>query len=375
MQKDNINIFLQKRIILIIGIISIFGLIMIFDTSLGLYAQRYHYIMLQTLWFILGSVTAFIFYKLNYKIIEKFSLLLISGVIFLLLLVIFSSHVVNGATRWITFLNLVNVQPSEFAKIFFITYIAYWMVNKSKVIEKCNTFKENFKVFLMPYLLITSLIAGLIVLEKDLGTAIIIISIAILILFSTDHSKFAKLNILTTGIYFFIVALISIIVEPYRLQRLLTYFSAKGHSSITSSGYQIHQILLTLGSGGLLGVGFTQSIQKNQYLVGNTSITDSIFVVIANELGFITAILLILLYLYFIYLIFKVSINTKNIDGKIIAAGIGFWIATQVFINIAANTGILPLTGVPLPLISYGGSSILSLFIAFGILLNINKNG
>ena len=374
MQKDKINTFLQKRLTLTIGIISIFGLIMIFDTSLGLYTQRYHYIMLQTLWFIIGAIVAFILYHISYELIEKFSLIFIIGIILLLILVILTSHNVNGSTRWITFLHLVNVQPSEFAKIFFITYIAYWIVKRKEIINECKSFKENFEKFLLPYLLITSFIAGLIVLEKDLGTAIIIISISILILISTDHSKFTKLNIFITFIYFFIAALISIIIEPYRLQRLLTYFS-QGKTAITSSGYQIHQILLTLGSGGLLGVGFTQSVQKNQYLVGNTSITDSIFAVIASELGFITAILLILLYLYLIYLIFKVAVNTKNTDGKIIASGIGFWIATQVFVNISANIGVLPLTGVPLPLISYGGSSILSLFIAFGILLNINKNG
>ncbi|MCL4392691.1 FtsW/RodA/SpoVE family cell cycle protein [Patescibacteria group bacterium] len=373
MKQDNIHTFLQKRIILVIGIISVFGLIMVFDTSLGLYAQRYHYIMLQTIWFILGSIVAFVLYHINYKIVEKFSLLLIIIVVILLILVIFTSHAVNGSTRWFTFLNFVNVQPSEFAKIFFITYIAYWITRKKNITKEYTTFKENFKLFLLPYLLITSALAGLIVLEKDLGTAIIIVSISILILFSTDHSKFAKLNIVTVGIYFFILALISIVVEPYRLQRLLTYLS-KGKSSITSAGYQIHQILLTLGSGGLLGVGFTQSVQKNQYLVGNTSITDSIFAIIAEELGFITALLLILLYLYLIYLIFKVSINSKNFDGKIIAAGIGFWIAVQVFVNISANIGVLPLTGVPLPLISYGGSSIIAFFIAFGILLNINRN-
>ncbi len=366
--------YLQKRIIIVTIIISIIGIVMVFDGSLGLYAGRYHYILLQSLWMIIGAITGFIIYKVNYKLFQKYSFLLMILAIFLLIVVIVLSRKINGSARWINLLNFANFQPSEFAKFAFITYISAWFVKRQKIIDSIKTFSDDLKKLLLPFLAITAFIAGLIVLEKDLGTTIIIILIALFMLILGDSSKYLKLNLLISFFTFILAGVLAIVIEPYRVQRLLTYLSSsKSNNFLQGAGYQVHQIMIAIGSGGLLGVGFTQSVQKNQYLVGTTSITDSIFAVLAEEMGLIGSILLIVLYLYLVYLIFKVAIRSGSSFGKFMAAGIGIWIGAQAMLNIAANIGIIPLTGIPLPLISYGGSSVIILLTAIGFVLNINK--
>ncbi len=366
--------YLQKRIIIVTIIISVIGIVMVFDGSLGLYAGRYHYILFQSLWMVLGSIAGFIIYKVDYKLFQKYSFLLMILAIFLLFVVIILSRKINGSTRWINLLNFANFQPSEFAKFAFITYMSAWFVKRQNIIENIKTFNDNLKKLLLPFLAITAFVAGLIVLEKDLGTTIIIILIALFMLILGDDSKYLKFNLLISFFTFTFAGILAIVIEPYRVQRLLTYLSSStSNNFLQGAGYQVHQIMIAIGSGGLLGVGFTQSVQKNQYLVGTTSITDSIFAVLAEEMGLIGSILLILLYLYLVYLIFKVAIRSGNSFGKFMVAGIGIWIGIQAMLNIAANIGIIPLTGIPLPLISYGGSSVIILLVAIGFVLNINK--
>jgi cell division protein FtsW len=307
--------------------------------------------------------------------LSKYAFILICFTIFFLIFVIISSNKVNGSARWINLLGFVNFQPSELAKLAFIIYISAWFTKREKLKNEITNFKDNITKFFIPYLLITGFIAALVVLEKDLGTTIIIIAISLLMLILGDDTKYMKFNVILSASIFFIGGLIAIVIEPYRMQRLLTYLNTSQSSKfIEGAGYQVHQILIAIGSGGIFGVGFTQSVQKNQYLVGTTPITDSIFAVIAEELGLIGALLLIMLYIYLVYLIFKVATKSKNSFGKFVAAGIGIWIGIQALLNILANLGTIPLTGIPLPLISYGGSSVIMLLIGIGLVLNINKD-
>ncbi len=363
-----------KKIVITTLIISIFGLIMVFDASMGLIAQKYHYITLQAIWMILGSIIAFIAYKFDYRELKKYALVFLIFVLISLIVVIVFSSKINGSQRWIK-IGFVSLQPSEFAKLFFIIYISAWLTKfYEKKLGEIITFSDNLKHFLIPYFLITSLVAGLIIIEKDMGTTIVILSIALFILIIADNKKYIFPNLgIVTLIYSFL-GVILIAIEPYRIQRILTFLHlSKATNTVLSSGYQVHQILIAIGSGGITGVGFTQSIQKNQYLVGTTAITDSIFAVIAEELGLIGAIILIAMLLYLIYLILLVSIKSTDTFGKFIAAGIAAWIGIQAFINIAANIGVIPLTGVPLPLISYGGSSVITILAGIGIVLSINR--
>ena len=371
---DSENKILGKKIVITTVVLCIFGLIMVFDASMGLIAQKYHYIGLQSVWMILGSTVAFILYKFDYRKLKKYSSFLLGVVVIGLLVVILFSSKINGSQRWINF-GFTSVQPSEFAKLFFIIYIAAWLTKYyEKKKESITSFSSNLKHFLIPYLLITSLIAGLIIIEKDMGTTIVVLLISLFILIVNDNKRYLFYNLGIVSLFYGILGIIFILIEPYRIERILTYLHLSKSTNINlTTGYQVHQILIAIGSGGIVGVGFTQSIQKNQYLVGTTAITDSIFAVIAEELGLIGAIILIAIFLYLVYLILKVATNTKDTFGKFLAIGIAAWIGIQTFINIAANIGIIPLTGVPLPLISYGGSSVVTILAGIGIVLSINR--
>ena len=364
----------QKHLLITIAILSVFGLIMVFDGSLGLYAYKYHYIKLQAIWVLIGSALCYLMYRIDYKLLQKYAKFLMVAIIVMLVIVIGLSHKVNGSARWINLLGFVNFQPSEFAKIIFIIYLSAWIVKMQPIISQVKSYKENLVKYLLPFMAITLIITILVVLEKDFGSTIIIASIAIALFFISNTNVYSKINFITIGVIFFVLGLISIVIEPYRFQRLLTFLNNSGTNKQLSSGYQVHQILIAIGSGGIFGVGFTQSIQKNQYLVGNTSITDSIFAVIAEELGLIGSIAIIAIYVYLVWQIYKIALRVEDPFGKFVAAGIGTWIIVQVFVNISANIGLIPLTGITLPFISYGGSSIISILIGMGIVLSINKS-
>ncbi len=364
----------QKHLLITIAILSVFGLIMVFDGSLGLYAYKYHYIKLQAIWVLIGGSLCYIMYRINYKVLQRYAKFLMVAIIGMLMVVIALSHKVNGSARWINLLGFVNFQPSEFAKIIFIIYLSAWIVKMQPIISQVKSYKENIVKYLLPFIAITLIVTILVVLEKDFGSTIIIASIAIALFFISNTNVYSKINVFTIGVFFFILGIIGVVVEPYRLQRILTFLNNSGSTKQLSSGYQVHQILIAIGSGGIFGVGFTQSIQKNQYLVGNTSITDSIFAVIAEELGLIGSIAIIAIYVYLVWQIYKIAIRVEDPFGKFVAAGIGTWIIVQVFVNISANIGLIPLTGITLPFISYGGSSIISILIGMGIILSINKS-
>ena len=365
---------IQKHLLITIAILSVFGLIMVFDGSLGLYAYKYHYIKLQAIWVLIGGALCYLMYRIDYKLLQKYAKFLMVAIIVMLVIVIGLSHKVNGSARWINLLGFVNFQPSEFAKIIFIIYLSAWIVKMQPIISQVKSYKENLVKYLLPFIAITLIITILVVLEKDFGSTIIIASIAIALFFISNTNVYSKINFITIGVIFFVLGLISIVIEPYRFQRLLTFLNNSGTNKQLSSGYQVHQILIAIGSGGIFGVGFTQSIQKNQYLVGNTSITDSIFAVIAEELGLIGSIAIIAIYVYLVWQIYKIALRVEDPFGKFVAAGIGTWIIVQVFVNISANIGLIPLTGITLPFISYGGSSIISILIGMGIVLSINKS-
>ena len=367
---------LSKKIIITTSIICLLGIIMVFDASMGLIAQRYHYITFQAIWVLLGTLLAYITYRSNYKIFQRFAFLLwILCLIALIVVFVFSAKI-NGSQRWLNILGFTSFQPSEITKLVFIIYLSSLFTKlHTKYKGEIKSATDNFKKILLPYLIVTIITCLFIIAGKDMGTTIILATISIFIFIISDNFGYIWMNLSLTGILFGLSSIVLVIIAPYRLQRLLTYLKGSNQSQnyIQGAGYQVHQILIAIGSGGLLGVGFTQSIQKNQYLVGTTAITDSIFAVIAEEIGLIGALLVISLYIYLVYLIFKVAINSKDYFGKLLVSGIASWIGIQAFINIAANIGIIPLTGVPLPFISYGGSSIVVLLISIGLVLNIEK--
>lgn len=338
--------------------LSLFGLFMIYDASSYVafrdFADKYRYIKDQLFWVVIGfgalSVVSFFDYHKYYNL----ALPILLGSIFLLFLVFVPGLGLKilGARRWIN-LGFFVIQPSEFVKLALTIYLAAWFSIKEK---------GRFLAFL----LLIGIVIILVMLQPDMGTAVIILGVALVMYFLSGGSIWHILSLVPlVGLG----GLGLILAEPYRAKRLATFLDP--NSSIQTSSYHLRQILIALGSGGLFGVGVGNSLQKYAYLPEST--TDSIFAIIAEELGFIGVVVLILVILFVIYRGFYIALRAKDTFGKLLAGGITSMIAIQTIVNLGAQTALLPLTGVPLPFISYGGSALIINLICVGILLNISR--
>ncbi len=246
----------------------------------------------------------------------------------------------------------VSFQPSEFVKLSLAIYLA-------KVAAK----EKN----LLSYFLPIGLCALLIMLQPDLGTTIVITTMGLAQVFIAGVNM---LHLTFAGILSVAIGFVLIIVSDYRKDRLLTFFEQT--QDPLGKGYHIRQILLALGAGGLFGIGLGQSRQK--YLFLPEAATDSIFAVIAEEVGFVGASILIFIFTIFIYHGLKIVLRAPDKFSQILATGLIAWIGGQIFLNIASQVALVPLTGIPLPFFSYGGSSLTAVLSATGILLNISKH-
>lgn len=320
----------------------------------NLFEDKYHFIKDQILWATLGFTALFIFYRTDYHKLYLIALPLLIIALILLILVFIPGIGSNalGASRWVN-LGFMTLQPAEFVKLGLAIYLAAWFSHKEK---------GRFGAFL---LLMGSILA-LILLEPDLGTASIILFEALVIYFLSGGNVLYFLfvaPVVAIGGFFYVIS------EPYRLSRLTSFLNLG--NSLQETSYHVKQILIALGSGGIFGLGVGNSIQKYAYLPEN--VTDSIFPIIAEEFGFIGAVILVCVYAAFIWRCLHVASRAKDSFGKLLAGGIIAFIGIQAVINLAAMTALVPLTGVPLPFISYGGSALIVDLAAIGILLNIAK--
>jgi cell division protein FtsW len=257
---------------------------------------------------------------------------------------------VLGASRWID-LGLFSFQPSEIIKLTLAIYLA-------KVYSKDMSSASYF----VPVIVV----AGLVMLQPDLGTTSIIVGLSMMQIFASGINliRFAG-----AGIVGFLITLVLIMTSSYRRERLMTFL--KISQDPLDEGYHIRQILLALGSGGFWGVGLGQSRQKFLFLPETA--TDSIFAVIAEEIGFIGSFIFISLFVFLIYRGIVIAKKAPDKFSFLLAVGIISWIAVQTFLNIASMVALVPLTGIPLPFISYGGTSLVITLVGVGILLNISK--
>jgi len=264
----------------------------------------------------------------------------------------------GGARRWINFGGFV-FQPSELAKLTFILYLATWLSKKGKEI---NNLTYGFASFLV----LLGLITVLIMLQPDLGTMTVIAFVAVIVYFVAGGSIKHLIVIMLIG-----AAIFGLLVQiaPYRAARFTVFLNPEMDPQ--GIGYHVNQALLAIGSGGIFGLGLGHSRQKYNYLPEVTG--DSIFAVIAEELGLIISIGLILLYLVLMLRGFRISRAAPDQFGKLVAVGITCWFTFQALVNIGSMVSILPLTGIPLPFISYGSSAIVISLLAIGILINISK--
>lgn len=346
-------------------LLLIFGLIMVASASVikGFqeFGDRYYYAKHQFVYGVLpGLVLFLIASKVYYRRWIKLSLpFFILGIIGLIVILVTSSTFYHGgATRWIA-LGSYTFQPSELVKMFFIIYLAAWLDKKGGNINNANS-------TLFPFLAILGILGFLIIAQPNLGM-LGIVTISALALYYISGVKL--LHVFTLIILGISALAIFIKIEPYRLQRLMTFLNPE--ADVLNAGYQINQAVIAIGSGGLFGLGLGQSRQKYNYLP--EPFGDSIFAITGEELGFIGLVALIILFLVFIWRCFAIAKSAPDNFGKLLVSGITFILAVQFFMNIAAITQFMPLTGVPMPFISYGGSALVSALFGVGIIVNVSK--
>ncbi|MEK7589140.1 MAG: putative lipid II flippase FtsW [Patescibacteria group bacterium] len=308
-----------------------------------------------------GLLVMVILSKIDYKYWRKFSLPILFGALAFMILV-FVPGVglkINNAQSWIKVFGQ-TFQPAEFIKLALVIYFAAWFGGRNDRIK-------NWTYGIIPFFLVVGFIGLLLMLQPDLGTLIIVVAIALGVYLVAgvrwkDFAIMILIGLLIGGGLIFLA--------PYRLNRVKTFlnpsFDPRGIS------YQLNQSLIAIGSGGVFGVGFGKSTQKFGFLP--EAVGDSIFAVIVEELGLIGAGVLISLFLLLAFFMAQIAKKAPDKFAKLYVMGIATWIVVQVFINIAAVTGLGPLTGLPLPFVSYGGTATLALLSGIGIILNISKH-
>lgn len=355
----------DRILIAIIFILVIVGLIILFSASMVVSQERfgkpYYYFFHQLLYGVgIGLIFFFLAQKIYYKFWKKIAVIVLTVSIIALILVFVPGlgFGYGGAKRWIN-LGFLSFQPSELVKLGFIIYLAAWLEERKKEFK-------SFAQTTLPFLIIVILISVLIIKQPDIGT-LGVITLVGLVLFFLGGAKISHVLLIVLGGLASLFVLIKI--APYRMNRLLTFLNPD--LDPLGISYQITQALLAIGSGGFFGVGLIHSRQKYNYLPSPAN--DSIFAIAAEELGFLGATVLILLFLALALKGFKIAKNSPDRFARLTASGIASWFAIQTFINIGAITGLIPLTGITLPFISYGASSMIVSLMAAGILINISK--
>jgi len=355
---------MELTLFICVLILALFGTIMIYSSSYVWaeykFNDPYKYLKNQGLFYIIGIILMFIFSKVDYKLYYKYSNKILASALLLLILVLIPGigSVRNGSRSWFG-IGSFGIQPSEFAKLGLIMFVSKYLNNNEYAMK-------SFKNGILPILIITILIFGLIMLQPDFGTGFIIVMTIIGLLF------IAGLNIkifLRFGIIGIVAITGLIIVAPYRLKRILSFLNP--WSDPLGSGFQIIQSLYSIGPGGLFGLGIGNSIQKHFYLPEPQ--TDFIFSIISEEFGFVGILIISFLFIIIFYSALKISMKCNNLFGKYLSFGITFGLIFQTILNLSVVVGLIPVTGVTLPFISYGGSSLLICMISMGIILNISR--
>lgn len=357
---------IDSTLLILLGSILVFGLIMLSSASSVVSYQEtgdsYFYLKHQILYGIfLGCIAFYVMSKIDYHY-WRTNAFWIAVVTLVLLMAVFVPGLgteLLGAKRWISIGGFV-FQPSEVVKLTFLIYLAAWLEKQGKSVE-------DFHYGLVSFLVMLGFLVLLIaVAQKDLGTTIVIATISIVVYYIAG-APWKHLGLIFLG---GVVAFFGLIkIAPYRAARLTVFLNPEVDPQ--GIGYHVNQALLAIGSGGFFGVGLGHSRQKFNYLP--EVMTDSIFAVIAEELGFLFALLVIGLFLALVLQTLKIAKNAPDQFGKLLAVGIAVWVGFQAFVNVGAMLSLLPLTGIPLPFISYGSSSMIMLLGAMGLLANISR--
>lgn len=345
-------------LLILVVVLCLFGILMVYDASVAQATQNFHdkyyYLKQQLVWMVLGMGCLGFFLKLDYHFLK---VLAVPGLVLSFLLLILVSVpgfgvAAGGAHRWLK-IGGFTLQPTEIIKLTSVIFFA-----------SLFTRKKSF----WPFITILGVVVLIVtLLQKDLGSAVVYTLTSLGMYFLAGAPLLTFAAILPGAV---VVGAILIASSSYRKHRILAFFDP--FADTQGFSYHISQILIALGSGGIWGLGLGQSRQKFNFIPEVT--TDSIFSVVGEELGFIGALALILVFGAVLYRAFQIVKNSQDELGKLLAAGITLWIGSQVIVNLAAMVSLIPLTGVPLPFISYGGSALLANLLGVGVLLNISKS-
>lgn len=360
---------LNKPLFLIMIILFIFGLIMIFSASsivsvIGYGKEPYYYFFKQLLFIIIGFIAFLVIINIPISFTKRFSEILLIAVLFFLGFLFVYGSLKNNSKSWFD-LGFFSIQPSEFAKVIIILFLAKYY---GKNIDKLNNIGDILKPLLVGFG-----IFALVFLQPDLGTGLIILGVMIGILFSLPMNPNLKKNLVILMLVGIIIVIAFYFLGGNKLlserQKQRFDFMSPCSKYQESTGYQVCNGYIAINGGGIFGVGLGNSTQKFLYLP--EAHTDFIFPIIVEETGVIGGIGVVILYMILLYIIITIARGTNSLTNSIIAYGVAIYIFLHIAINLVGALGIAPLTGVPLPFLSYGGSFALSLFIALGLVQRV----
>jgi cell division protein FtsW len=357
--RPDYTILVTAMALVVIGLIFVYS--SSFAIALAAYDDANYFLVRQTAAALIGLVAMFGLMRFDYRHLRLFSPLLMLGAVLGLTAVLFVGSDAYGARRWIGFGGLPPFQPSEFAKLALIIYISAWLASRGRDVK-------SFALGLVPFIFLVGVVAGLIIMEPDTGTAMIVVMTTAALFFLAGASLTHVFTLVAIGI---VAGSLVILSGEYRVDRLFAFVSAEEDPA--GVGFHTLQLLIALGSGGVEGIGLGVSRQKFFYVPG--AHTDGVFAIIGEETGFIGAVIVIALFAYLVYRGFRVAMNARDDFGCYLAMGVVCWIAFQSLINIGGITRSIPLTGIPLPFISYGGSSLVMIMAGVGVLLNVSRYG
>lgn len=358
---------IDYAILIPVFLLTVFGLVMLASASSDLgkakFDDAYYYLRHQIIYGLsIGLVGFFAGLLLPYRNYKKFATILLFITIIGLILIFtpLGSSSGTGAERWLS-VGPITFQPSEILKLTFVMYLAAWLSRPRG--NRGNNFREGF----VPFLVVCGVVSILLILERSTSSVIIIMLSALVVYFAGGAKKSYILYTVLLGL---LALSLLIVFTPYRLDRVKTYFNPS-HDTEDSS-YQLNKALMTIGSGGVWGVGYGKSIAK-VYLPER--IGDSIFAIIGEEFGFLGSTVLVTAFFFVVLRAYQLAKRTGDRFGRLLLVGFGTIMGIQVFIHIGSNSGLIPLTGVPLPFISYGGTALAVFLTMTGVMLNISKHG
>jgi cell division protein FtsW len=342
----------------VVGTLVVVGVLAVFSASFAegwrLYGDVNYFVIRQAMWAVIGLLLMVTLMRIDYHVLRPASpilmLIAVGGLIVVLTPLGVTS---NGATRWVQAGPLPPIQPSEFVKLAVIIYIAAWLTARGKEIT-------NFNVGMLPFILLVG--------QPDMGTAIVILLTTITMFFIAGGELRHIAGLVGAS---FIIGVFLIVSGDYRAERFSAFLGAE--EDPLGSGFQILQLSIALGSGGLTGLGWGVSRQKFFYIPG--AHTDGVFAIIGEELGLLGTLAVIGLFCFLVIRCFRVIINARDQFGMLLATGVTVWIAYQALLNIGGITRTLPLTGIPLPFVSYGGSALAATMAGVGVLLSVSRYG